>query len=245
MRLLRPEIFRDPEVCCALALREPGSKAFEPNFSFNVGDDEAHVTASRSQFLGEIHCSGESLAIPRQVHGRIVVRADHPGLYDSCDGLVTRRRGICLGVLFADCVPLFFFDPVRRAVAAVHAGWRGTAGRIAVAAVETMREECGSSPGDLEVFVGPAAGACCYEVSHHVADAFDRRDVRNDGGRLFLDLKGANARQLADAGVSAGRVQIHPSCTIEEPQFHSHRRDGAQSGRLLGVIALKDPATPR
>jgi copper oxidase (laccase) domain-containing protein len=106
-------------------------------------------------------------------------------------------------------------------------------------AVRKMRQEFGSDPADLLAFIGPAAGSCCYRVGEEVAAHFDEADVRRAEDGIFLDLKRANARQLGGEGIPASQMEISPSCTISDgAMFHSYRRDGVRSGRMLGVIAL-------
>lgn len=214
----------------------------EMNLSFNVGDDPARVQENRLRLLHHLGTTPNRLALPGQVHSATVRRADQPGLYERCDALVTGSAGLALGVTVADCVPVFLADQRLRVIAAVHAGWRGTAAEISRAAVETLAREYGSRPADLVAYIGPAAGACCYVVGGDVARHFAPEEIHEKEGRPYLDLKGANVRQLLEAGVPPSQVECSPHCTIsEETLFHSYRRDGGQSGRMMGVILLVFP----
>lgn len=157
----------------------------------------------------------------------------------EADAILSRRPGSLISVRTADCLPLLFVDETRRAVAAVHAGWRGTAKQITRRAVERMRDEFGSMPQELEVAIGPGIGVCCYEVGPEVADQFPASSVRRKQ-RPHLDLVTENHRQLLDSGVPS--LRIHPAslCTHCQPEsFHSHRRDGAAAGRMLAVIGMR------
>jgi YfiH family protein len=173
------------------------------------------------------------------VHGAIVHRIDSPGNFPDCDALLTNAPRVFLSITVADCVPILLYDPTAKAIAAVHAGWRGTASGILTRALERMSVEFSVSPPRILAYLGPAASACCYVVGDDVASRFDPRFVsRTDGGPV-VDLKGANVEELLDAGVPSHQIEISPSCTISESaQFHSFRRDRDRSGRMMAVIGL-------
>jgi hypothetical protein len=209
------------------------------NLSFNVGDDPANVLSNRKLFFGGLGIRFDELAIPGQVHSARIRAVTAAGSYPETDALLTSTPRVFLCVTFADCVPILLHDPVRKTVAAVHAGWRGTASGIAAGAVKQLGEEYGTRPQDLIGFLGPAAADCCYSVGEEVSARFDQRFVRRINGQPFLDLKGANLAQLADAGVDPRRFEVNPHCTISEHRmFHSHRRDGSKSGRMMAVIGI-------
>lgn len=183
----------------------------------------------------------------RQVHGNEVralgvERVEPP----ECDGLVTDRPGAGLVVETADCVPFLVWAERRNAVAAVHAGWRGTLSRVTSAAVETL-VSLGAGAEELHVAVGPAIRACCFEVGDEVVDAFagsgrDVSRITRDGGRgrRHLDLVADNRSQLLDAGVAEERIYDSGRCTYcEWERFYSYRREGASVGRILGAIGVR------
>jgi YfiH family protein len=188
-----------------------------------------------------------------QVHGTDVrVVRDHSDPHpegEHCDAQVTREPGVLLGVKTADCVPVLLGDPATGACAAVHAGWRGTLGRIVRRALEAMRAEAGTRAGDVRACIGPAARACCYEVGPEVVAAFRAefpragelfRETRE--GHALADLQRANREQLVEEGVPTERVHTLPLCTICRPDlFFSYRRDKklyGRTGRLLSVIGI-------
>lgn len=162
------------------------------------------------------------------------------------DYLVTNEKRVGVGVMTADCLPIFFYDKMHHAVAAIHAGWRGSVIGIAVKALECMREEYGTRPEDVRVFFGPSAGVCCYEVSPDFTvnlEGFSYADkervlVARDN-KLFFDLALFNWLQLEAAGVKAEAISAEYNlCTICNHQFYSYRRDGEVAGRQMSVICL-------
>jgi len=242
LTIIRPDAFgRAGGIVAGLSTRcgGPADSPFGMNLSYAVGDDPRRVDANRRQFYEAMGLGADRLAFMQQVHGSTVTRVAAPGLYASSDALITNVRNLFLCVTVADCVPVFIMDRSAGALAVVHAGWRGTARRIVVAAAEALRSAFGASPSRMEVFVGPAAGICCYEVGEEVATAIDREFVTVKEGRRYVSLKDANRSQLVAAGVPAGSIEVHPGCTIHEATlYHSHRRDGARSGRMVGVAGM-------
>ena len=238
MTLIRPSVF-PPGVTAAFSTRNGGVSPppLGMNLSFKVGDDPANVRKNREIFFRALGIPPGQVAIPGQVHGTTVRRVDGPGDYPERDALISSERGLFLCISVADCVPILLFDPVHNVVGAVHAGWRGTASAIAVAAVEAMHAGFGTLPSDLIASIGPSAAGCCYNVGVEVASRFPPSFVREERGESYVDLKGVNRSQLLDAGLRPGNVELSPYCTISDSLlFHSYRRDGAKSGRMMGVI---------
>ena len=138
----------------------------------------------------------------------------------------------------ADCVPLLLADPVRHLVAAVHAGWRGTAAGISRKTVETLCGEWGSNPADLQAVIGPCIGSCCFEVGEEVASQFPGHLDRS-APRPHVDLVAANRQQLIAAGVPRAMIESLDFCTVCDPdRFHSFRRDGGP-GRMIAAIRIR------
>ena len=240
--IITPKIFQSYDfVRCAISTRRGGVSAepFGMNLSFSVGDQTETVRENRRIFLEAAGCEEGQLAQPRQRHTSSAVAVVEPGWYDGADALVTDRPGLWLGISVADCLPVFLVDPVHRVVAAVHAGWRGTAGRIVINTVRKMTERYGTVASDLAAFLGPSARSCCYEVGGEVAAQFDEKVVQRRDGRLYLDIARANADQLGQVGVPVQNMEISGLCSITEKELlHSYRRDGSRSGRMLGVMAI-------
>jgi polyphenol oxidase len=188
-----------------------------------------------------------SLAAVHQVHGAAVIdaQAGEGDARPRADGLVSGDPSLMLTVRVADCAALLIADGRRGAVAAVHAGWRGTAAGIAAAAVARLRDLYGSHPADLVAALGPSIGPCCYTVGAELVEAFqegghDERDLGRwfrPGERLQLDLWAANRDQLEAAGVPAAAIFVSGLCTACYPEwFYSYRREGRAAGRLVGFV---------
>lgn len=228
-------------VRCALSTRRGGVSAapLGMNLSFRVGDKEENVKENRKRFFGSFGVSLDRLAIPRQCHSAAIQRADAPGAYDKTDGLVTDRPDVWLVVSVADCTPVFVVDRRKEAVGVFHAGWRGSAARIVEGGIQMMAREFGSVPSDMQAFIGPSAGACCYEVGDDVARRFTDGVVEKRNGSLYVDLKKENFRQLVESGVPEKQIEVSTHCTIHEDSlFHSYRRDRERSGRMMGFVGL-------
>jgi YfiH family protein len=180
----------------------------------------------------------------RQIHSDIAVYADQPECSKEGDALLSGTAGRLVGVKTADCIPILLVDERHRAVAAVHAGWRGTVARIAQKAIQKMSERWGSAPKDLHAAIGPGIGACCYEVGPEVSAQFVELfpERGNLGQRTKIDLVEANRRQLLQTGVQAERIYAASLCTFcDAGQFHSFRRDGEAAGRMISFIGIVAP----
>lgn len=156
------------------------------------------------------------------------------------DAVATRIPGRWVGIRTADCVPLLLADTAHRAVAAVHAGWRGTLANIAGTAIDQMREVYGTQSEDLLVAIGPCIAECCFEVGPEVAEQFEPL-LKFETLPSHVDLVEANLRQLLAAGVPAEHVDVADLCTMcEADQFHSWRRDREASGRMVSAIRISE-----
>jgi hypothetical protein len=175
-----------------------------------------------------------NLATLRQVHSAVCVQASgRAGVLGEGDALLENRPGSVVAVKTADCLPILRVDEGHGAVAAVHAGWRGTVAGIARRAVEAMRAEFGARPGELHAAIGPGIGKCCYEVGPEVAAQFGQQ------GRAHVDLAAANRRQLMDAGVTPERIYASNLCTMCRcEEFHSFRRDKEAAGRMYSFAGI-------
>jgi YfiH family protein len=175
------------------------------------------------------------LATLRQIHSATCVpAAGRSGMLGTGDALLENTPGSVVAVKTADCLPILLVDERHRAVAAVHAGWRGTVAQIARRAVEAMGERFGALPADLHAAIGPGIGKCCYEVGPEVAAHFGEQ------GRAHVDLAGANRRQLMESGVTPARIYASNLCTMCRPEeFHSFRRDKEAAGRSYSFAGIR------
>jgi polyphenol oxidase len=245
--VVRPAIFRHVNIVAGMSTREGGVSP-DPlglNLSLVARDSEKNVRENRDRFCGECGVSPTRLARMRQVHGNTVCRVDAPGVYAECDALLTNVSNLFLCVSVADCVPILLYDHNTETLAAIHAGWRGTAADIVRHTVATMVDENGTDPRKVFAYVGPSAGSCCYKVNHDVSSRFDEQFVREDGGSIYVDLKSANRHQLIASELLAHQIEMSDECTICDTRFHSHRRDGAESGRMMAMIGSSAAPEPR
>lgn len=226
------------------------------NLSFSRKDEPGRVRENYARLCAALCVPPESLVVTRQVHGvwchtarasdagRLVVREEP---VETADALITNEPGLTLIKHFADCVPVYLLDPVGRAIGLVHAGWRGTAERIAAETIRIMEREYGTRPADLLAAIGPSIGPCCFEVGEDVAAVFDERFPgcvgRSPGRKPHVDLWQCNLRTLSDAGVLPGRIAAARRCTACEPElFYSHRRDRGHTGTMAAALALRPHA---
>lgn len=227
------------------------------NLSFTRGDDAAAVRTNFDRFCAAIGVRSEDVVISAQTHTanvRIVTAADRgQGItrdkeYTDVDGLITNDPGVVLCTQYADCVPLFFVDPVRRVVATSHAGWRGTAAGIAKVTVDKMVEAFGCRREDILAAIGPSIGHCCFEVDSPVYDAFCRVPVFDDtcytddgNGKYHINLWQVNRRWMLASGVKAENVTVTDLCTqCHSDVFWSHRVTGDARGSLAAFIAIAE-----
>jgi polyphenol oxidase len=215
---------------------------FGMNLSFSVGDDPAAVEENRRRFFAAAGVPQDRVVFQRQVHDVAVRTVSAPGICDATDGVCTTTPGIYLCVTIADCVPVFLYDPGIPAVSVVHAGWRGTVAEIALKGMETMVREYYADPSGMRAYIGPSAGVCCYAVGQEVWSRLPESCVVRDGDVRKADLKKANREQLIASGIPPENILTDPACTICGTElYHSHRRDGVVSGRMMGVIGIRPP----
>jgi polyphenol oxidase len=173
------------------------------------------------------------LATVNQIHSNLVLMADAPGLCGDGDALVTNCPGVAVSIRTADCYPILLVDTRHRAVAAVHAGWRGTATHIIDRTLEKMHAEFGTAPPDVHAAIGPGIGVCCYEVGEEVASQF------GFAARTHLDLALENRKQLETAGVAPQNIEALDVCTFcDAKRFFSYRREKEKAGRMTSYIRI-------
>lgn len=242
----RPTLFSSFTGLVVAESRRHGGVSQEPYASLNLGlntpDDPANVTENRRRFFQALSISPERVASSHQVHGIEVLHATEPGRYTGYDALITNQPDLFLGVSTADCVPVLVYDTRHRAVAAIHAGWRGTAGGIVSVTLQTMQQQFGTQPGDCYAFIGTCIDETSFEVGIEVADQFGPNYKRIDSfsGKAFINLKSANTRQLTDFGIPAAQIAVSTFSTVlDNKDYFSYRHEKGQTGRMLAVIGVK------
>jgi len=219
------------------------------NFSSSTGDKPGNVETNEKILLEHLKIESRPIVTTHQVHGKDVLILDDSIHIRSCiligenDAIITMRKDIILGIKTADCVPILIYDGSTGAVAAIHAGWKGTALRTAASAIERMKSLFGSDPSQMKAVIGPCIGKCCYFIGDKVINEFEKTFgvgsfvVQSTGGDFTADLQGANRQVLIDAGLQASNIFDVRLCTACNPGlFFSHRRDNGRTGRHLNYI---------
>lgn len=240
------------------------------NLSFTRGDNETDVYENFHRFADACGIPYDSIVMSDQTHTtnvRVVTKDDcgngltRPKNFFDTDGLITNEPGVTLFTSYADCVPLFFIDPVRKVIGLSHSGWRGTVGRIGAVTISKMQSEFGSNPAEIIAAIGPSICGDCYEVSKDVADEFSREFgtkasqivfSQEDYYRLHhidkpfniekyqLDLWQANRIILLDAGIQADNLSVTNICTCcNDKLLFSHRASHGKRGNLAAVLMIK------
>lgn len=221
--------------------------------SFRLGPDGIYRCDAFQRFLWQEHGFGTRDGNPKvdvtlkQIHSDRVINAAASsgdaagGEKPEADALITNRVAQSIGVRTADCVPLLLLDSKNRAIAAVHAGWRGTASEIVERTIEHLNASFGTEPADVFAAIGPCVRACCYEVGEEVARKFAKMFPEwgeEDLAKRQLDLVEGNCRQMISAGIPAGQIFDSGLCTTCQSEcFYSFRREPANPGRMISAIS--------
>ena len=234
------------------------------NMAFHVGDAPEDVIKNRERLASDVGFQLEDWTCGEQVHSSnvAIVRADDKGkgsrdresAFQDTDGLLTNVPGVLLASYYADCVPLYFHDPVNKVVGLAHAGWKGTVASIAVRMIECMEDTYGSRREDIHTAIGPSIGSCCYEVDDRVmSHVYDLEKAilgnEQDGncfyttksdGKSMLNLKEMNRQIMIKAGILPSHIECTSWCTsCSNDLFFSYRKDGGTTGRMASWIGLK------
>jgi len=249
-----------PDISCFVTTRHGGCG--QGNYaSFNctpyTGDDVACIRKNQEILRESLPQPPEELIIPYQVHGtqsfvidkkyRQATEQERYAMLQGIDALITREPGCCICVSTADCIPILLYDPNRRVVAAIHAGWRGTVNRILHRTIETMRTLFHTDEKNLIACIGPGISLSAFEVGDEVYEAFQENgfpmkyisEWKPETHKYHIDLWAANRLQLLDLGVPSSQVETAGICTFSQQEdFFSARRLGIKSGRILSGIII-------
>lgn len=222
------------------------------NISTTRGDAPEAVEENRKRLARALGVKVEDFTYTHQTHTTnvAVVREEDRGKrFMETDGMVTNVPGICLVTFYADCVPLYFVDPVHKAIGLSHSGWRGTVGRMGQVTLEKMKEVYGTRPEDIYAAIGPSICQDCYEVSGDVIEEFQKSFKKSvcpqlfykkENGKYQLNLWRANQLVLTEAGVAEQKIAVTNLCTHCNPEIlFSHRSTGAKRGNLSALLAIK------
>lgn len=229
------------------------------NLSDSRGDSKVAVAENYRRIAAVLGCQVEDMVLTQQTHTtniRVVTRADAgKGVirerdYDQVDGLVTQEPGIALTTFYADCVPLYFVDPVHKAIGLSHSGWRGTVGRMAAETVWKMKVMYGTNSADVIAAIGPSICQDCYEVSADVIELFresfperatqEKLFYQKENGKYQLNLWEANRQVMAEIGIPNDQITVTDICTCCNPEYlFSHRASNGRRGNLAAFLMIK------
>lgn len=242
--------------------RGEGTGSYEGfNITHYCGDAPLHVEQCREELCRELGIDDNHLILPRQTHGDRVLAIDSTLIQLSkvqqtdalmgVDAIITDLKQTCIGVSTADCIPVLLHDTKREAIAAIHAGWRGTVAKIVCKVIDKMKREYGSCAGDMDAIIGPGISLDAFEVGDEVYNEFATAGFPmesiarhypciNGGIKWHIDLWKANCRLLQQCGVERKRINVAGICTFtRHKEFFSARRLGINSGRIFSGIMLK------
>jgi YfiH family protein len=232
------ELFNSHYIIHGFSTRRGGFSS-SPFDTLNLGsgteDKPGCVTQNRARFFKAVGIDESRCVFPVQVHGDSVRTAASPGSYPETDAVITKQPGLILTIQTADCVPVYLIDPVQMAVGLVHAGWRGNKAGIVKKAVRQMIRDFGSSASDIQVFIGPSIGPCCYEVGKDVSSQFDSRYLSG----TWLDMWQYTEDQIRQIGVYQKKIYRANLCTRCHPDwFFSYRGSQGNTGRMMAFLGI-------
>lgn len=252
-RVLKSSLINDDSVVAFFTTRDLPLKSGERNDLINEVEDNKQLVCKG------LNIERENLIIPQQTHSDNVVVVDktsspftlHTSPLKNTDALITNERKIALALNFADCVPIIFYDPIKKVIASTHAGWRGTAAKIGVKTVEGVAKNFGSKPEDIIALIGPSIGKCCFEAKEDVLkeltrschitttlSAEERVNIKNAFTQTHADLKLINKFQLLASGLK--KIDVCEYCTsCSNELFFSYRKENANTARHSTVIMIK------
>jgi YfiH family protein len=233
------------------------------NLGLHVADAEEDVISNRERLADAVRLPIGSWVYAEQVHGnevKLLTLSDRgKGIHSresaiqAKDAFITQEPDICIAALFADCVPLYFYDPIHQAIGLAHAGWKGTVQEIAAATVYGMQQHFNSKPHEIKAAIGPSIGICCFEVDevvmNKVWELFSRDMMEKDGdkplfhekenGKFMLNLQEMNRQIMIKAGILPSHIEVSDYCTsCRTDLFFSHRKENGKTGRMVAWIGL-------
>ena len=242
---IRPSIFKDSSIIAAQSTRNGGvspSPFNSLNLGLAVNDNPDYVAENRTRFCNQLGIAKEQLVLSKQVHGKEVFVANAPIITEGYDALITNQKNVFLAVSIADCTPILIYDSTNKAVAAIHAGWKGTVAEIVTHTLTKMNEVYGTQGKDCYAHIGACISFASFEVNNDVAQYFNQpfKTFNEQKQKWFINLKEANNQQLIAFGIPESNIEITTHCTVADEQlFFSHRRDKGTSGRMMAVIGMK------
>jgi YfiH family protein len=233
------------ELVCAFSIRKGGYS--QGTFSsLNMGntkfDDPLTVQKNRNLLYKALNIDSKDVVLPGQIHSATVRIISKPEAVPNTDALVSSEKGLYLGILTADCLPVFLYNQKQGTIAAIHAGWRGAVHNIVIKSVKSMLSQPDANPADLYCVIGPGLQHECFEVRSDVYDLIPDEFLNQhpDPNKRFLDLSGFIRYQMFSMKIPEQQIFASKDCTkCNSSDYYSHRRDGAKTGRMLGIIGMR------
>ncbi len=215
------------------------------NLGTNTEDSAENVHHNTLRLCSAIGIDPDRMVSSLQVHGTEILAAEKPGRYQGFDAFITDKKNLFLCIYTADCYPVLIFDPRHQAAGAVHAGWKGSAGRIVMKTVAAMQKNFNSIPAECFAWIGTGISAPAYEVGPEVAREFPpenwrRSSLPEENDTYMLDLSLANCQQLLASGIPQSNIEQSRFCSFSDSDlFYSYRRDNGKTGRMVSLIGIR------
>ena len=199
------------------------------------------IKENRNQFIMQLELDPSIFIFPNQTHSNNVKIINKSKSYSDTDAIITTSPDFGLGILIADCIPVFLYNINTNHFALVHSGWRGAANKITSITLKKMIE-IGNNPRNIKAVVGPSIGKCCFEIGEEVSGLFDSKHLLSKGqSKYYLDIKQSIHEELISIGLNKKYIFIDSNCTFcEENKFFSYRREGKSSGRMMAIMGWEN-----
>ncbi len=209
------------------------------NLSLSVGDAPEKVKERRNNFFKTLGIN--NIVYQKQVHGSNIRYAGKPGYAGESDAIITDVPGLGIMISAADCTSVYIYDYSKKMIAGIHAGWRSTRAGIVEKTITELVDIYKCSPGNMIIYIGPSISREVYEVGGEVAALFNEKYFTPSGSKFLLDVSGKNYDAVRSFGVPEENIQYSGLCTFKSNNLlHSYRRDGPESGRSVGIIAMSE-----
>ncbi|MCF8241487.1 MAG: peptidoglycan editing factor PgeF [Melioribacteraceae bacterium] len=210
------------------------------NMSLSVGDRKENVIENRKAFFERLGLRYNQVVLQKQTHSDHINHVIEPGTIEDSDSLITGKPNLGLAISSADCTSIFIYEKVRKIIAAVHSGWRGTQKNILLKTIDKLIGEFNCDTSDMFAFIGPAISQKNYEVDEDVAQHFGSHYLQKKLNKYLLDIPKVNYDMLINSGIPVNQIETSKLCSYQNEFLHSYRREGKKSGRALGVIVLRE-----
>lgn len=205
------------------------------NLSVSTDDDRDVVMENRRLFFEFLGLKDSNVARGKQIHSNIVHTVTEGGIHKDGDGFVTNKKDVAVSVLVADCAAILLSDEEAGVIGALHAGWRGTVSRIVDQGISAMTT-LGANPNHIKAYISPCISEACFEVGDEVAEQFPPKYVTRHSPKPHVNIRAYLEEQLIDNGIDPSHIEHGFECTYSDQRYHSYRRDGSKSGRMMAII---------